>query len=212
MKTMFWVIVGWAALVILNTACFALDFKEKGADRLNRLGENYGGLYIFDKEIRNEILQREKERNKLSSDERFITKKISKTRYFVDTDAINRELPRVLSNGCKYYVDKGFNFDDKPEYAYYENKFREYMGKATYKELRPYLSITSYYECKGKKYPITFYTMITYGVTSYGLFGDEAAGFEFKRSKLRSANGGEFHYFINGKFVKGNEEYEGEIY
>ncbi|TKX30718.1 tRNA 2-selenouridine synthase, partial [Campylobacter taeniopygiae] len=52
-------------------------------------------------------------------------------------EAIEKKFPQVLSNGCKYYRDDhhydikdpdyDFNFDDKPEFAYYEDKLKEYM-------------------------------------------------------------------------------------
>ncbi|PZT47196.1 tRNA 2-selenouridine synthase, partial [Helicobacter valdiviensis] len=63
--------------------------------------------------------------------------------------AAKKKFPQVLFNGCKYYrndhnydvndPDYEFNFKDKPEFAYYEDQFRAYMGEETYKKLRPYL-------------------------------------------------------------------------
>nr|WP_250325026.1 tRNA 2-selenouridine synthase [Campylobacter lari] len=135
---------------------------------------------------------------------------------------IEKKFPQVLSNGCKYYrndynydvddPDYDFNFDDKPEFAYYEDQFKAYMGEENYKKLRPYLGMTTYYVCEGKKYPIVFATMIDYKVKSYGLFGDEGRGFSFSSISRKSAGGGSFHYFTNGKFIKSDEKYTGQSY
>ncbi|WP_353477249.1 tRNA 2-selenouridine synthase [Campylobacter jejuni] len=136
-----------------------------------------------------------------------------------DLEVLNKILPQVLSNGCKYYRSdyryKGkadFNFKDKPEFAYYEDQFKAYMGEENYKKLRPYLGMTTYYVCEGKKYPVVFDTMIDYKVKSYGLFGDEGRGFSFSSISRKSAGGGHFHYFTNGKFIKSDEKYTGQSY
>ncbi|MBT0828900.1 tRNA 2-selenouridine synthase [Campylobacter lari] len=135
---------------------------------------------------------------------------------------VEKKFPQVLSNGCKYYrndynydvddPDYDFNFDDKPEFAYYEDQFKAYMGEENYKKLRPYLGMTTYYVCEGKKYPVVFATMIDYKVKSYGLFGDEGRGFSFSSISRKSAGGGSFHYFTNNKFIKSDEKYTGQSY
>ncbi|HEB7546104.1 TPA: tRNA 2-selenouridine synthase [Campylobacter coli] len=135
---------------------------------------------------------------------------------------VEKKFPQVLSNGCKYYrndynydikdPDYDFNFDDKPEFAYYEDQFKAYMGEENYKKLRPYLGMTTYYVCEGKKYPVVFATMIDYKVKNYGLFGDEGRGFSFSSISRKSAGGGSFHYFTNGKFIKSDEKYTGQSY
>lgn len=64
-----------------------------------------------------------------------------------------KKFPQILSNGCKYYRndynykigESNFNFKDKPEFAYYEDQFKAYMGEENYKKLRPYLGMTTYY-------------------------------------------------------------------
>lgn len=48
-----------------------------------------------------------------------------------------KKFPQILSNGCKYYRndynykigESNFNFKDKPEFAYYEDQFKAYMGE-----------------------------------------------------------------------------------
>ncbi|HFP7536194.1 TPA: tRNA 2-selenouridine synthase [Campylobacter jejuni] len=193
----------------------ACAFKDNKASELETLASNYGGIYIFDRKAREEILQREKERDEYMDD-------FFKTHeYFTvsDLEVLNKILPQVLSNGCKYYRSdyryKGkadFGFKDKPEFAYYEDQFKAYMGEENYKKLRPYLGMTTYYVCEGKKYPVVFDTMIDYKVKSYGLFGDEGRGFSFSSTRYTGVGGGHFHYFTNGKFIKSDEKYTGQSY
>ncbi|WP_243832619.1 hypothetical protein [Campylobacter sp. US33a] len=52
--------------------------------------------------------------------------------------------------------------------------------------------------------------MIDYKVKNYGLFRDEGREFSFTNTSYSSAADGSFHCFINGKFVKSDEEYKGE--
>ncbi|WP_251820231.1 tRNA 2-selenouridine synthase [Campylobacter jejuni] len=194
----------------------ACAFKDNKASELETLASNYGGIYIFDKKIREEILENERKKGEAM-------KKMSLGDDFWDQlKVIEKKFPQVLSNGCKYYRDdyinsykigeSNFNFKDKPEFAYYEDQFKAYMGEENYKKLKPYLIMSSYYVCKGKRYPITFYTMIDYKVKSYGLFGDEGRGFSFSSISRKSAGGGHFHYFTNGKFIKSDEKYTGQSY
>lgn len=186
------------SLIVLSACSFGMSASNKELDKLNN---EYGGVYIFDKKLREEIIQREKERDKFM-DDWFKTHKL-----FTKDDLVelNNKFPQVLSNGCKYFLE-GFNFDDVPEYAYYENKIKEYMGEQNYYTLRPFLGISSYYQCGEKKYPLTFVTRISYDIKSYGLFGDEAAGFRLSQWRTTSARGKKyFHYLINGKFIRGEE-------
>lgn len=75
-----------------------------------------------------------------------------------------KKFPQILSNGCKYYRndynykigESNFNFKDKPEFAYYEDQFKAYMGEENYKKLRPYLGMTTYYVCEGKNILLFF--------------------------------------------------------
>ena len=190
------------SLIVLSACSFGMSASNK---ELDKLADEYDGIYVFDKKLREEIIQREKERDKFM-DDWFKTHKL-----FTKDDLVelNNKFPQVLSNGCKYFLE-GFNFDDVPEYAYYENKIKEYMGEENYYTLRPYLGITSYYECGEKKYPLTFSAMIDYPVKKYGLFGDEAAGFRLSQWVYKKAGSKNrhryFYYLINGKFMKSDEK------
>ncbi|WP_252400282.1 hypothetical protein [Campylobacter jejuni] len=150
MKIILVIVFTLFSLVFLS----ACSFKAKEASELENLTRNYGGIYIFDKKIREEILENERKRTELENDDKFRTKigqlKSGELIYKIDSTAVDKLLPQVLSNGCKYYRDDynydvkdpdyDFNFDDKPEFAYYEDQFKAYMGEETYKKLRPGLT------------------------------------------------------------------------
>nr|WP_250325644.1 hypothetical protein [Campylobacter lari] len=200
----------------------ACAFKENKASELETLASNYGGIYIFDKKIREEILENERKIKEYNQWINNISASDEELRANIKKYDVEKKFPQVLSNGCKYYrndynydvddPDYDFNFDDKPEFAYYEDQFKAYMGEENYKKLRPYLGMTTYYVCEGKKYPVVFATMIDYKVKSYGLFGDEGRGFSFSSISRKSAGGGSFHYFTNNKFIKSDEKYTGQSY
>ncbi|EOB4244181.1 hypothetical protein ACIT2J_001900, partial [Campylobacter jejuni] len=186
----------------------ACAFKDNKASELETLASNYGGIYIFDKKIREEILENERKIKEYNQWINNISASDEELRANIKKYDVEKKFPQILSNGCKYYRDDynydvddpdyDFNFDDKPEFAYYEDQFKAYMGEENYKKLRPYLGMTTYYVCEGKKYPVVFDTMIDYKVKSYGLFGDEGRGFSFSSISRKSAGGGHFHYFTNG--------------
>ncbi|STA74153.1 tRNA 2-selenouridine synthase [Campylobacter lari] len=200
----------------------ACAFKDNKASELETLASNYGGIYIFDKKIREEILENERKIKEYNQWIDNISASDEELRANIKKYDVEKKFPQVLSNGCKYYrndynydvndPDYDFNFDDKPEFAYYEDQFKAYMGEENYKKLRPYLGMTTYYVCEGKKYPVVFATMIDYKVKSYGLFGDEGRGFSFSSISRKSAGGGSFHYFTNNKFIKSDEKYTGQSY
>ncbi|MGH2267545.1 hypothetical protein [Campylobacter taeniopygiae] len=66
--------------------------------------------------------------------------------------------------------DYDFNFKDKSEFAYCEDKLKEYMGEENYKKVRPYMGMSTYYVCKGKKYPVVFYTRFMYVAKCFVFF------------------------------------------
>ncbi len=47
-------------LSLLSLVLSACAFKEKKASEIETLASNYGGIYIFDKKIREEILENER--------------------------------------------------------------------------------------------------------------------------------------------------------
>ncbi|WP_251822866.1 hypothetical protein [Campylobacter jejuni] len=200
----------------------ACAFKDNKASELETLASNYGGIYIFDKKIREEILENERKIKEYNQWINNISASDEELRANIKKYDVEKKFPQVLSNGCKYYrndynydvddPDYDFNFKDKPEFAYYEDQFKAYMGEENYKKLRPYLLMTTYYVCEGKKYPVVFSTRFMYSKKSYGLFGDEGRGFSFSSTRYTGVGGGHFHYFTNGKFIKSDEKYNLERY
>ncbi|MCW0204795.1 hypothetical protein [Campylobacter lari] len=129
----------------------ACAFKENKASELETLASNYGGIYIFDKKRREEILENERKIKEYNQWINNISASDEELRANIKKYDVEKKFPQVLSNGCKYYRSdyryKGkanFGFKDKPEFAYYEDQFKAYMGEENYKKLRPYLGMTTY--------------------------------------------------------------------
>ena len=84
------------------------------------------------------------------------------------------------------------------------------MGEEAFNKLKGGLKVTSYYVDKdNREIPITVYTAASASVTTYGLYGDEGAGFRLTRKDLVTLAGSNIFYLKNGKFVKSNEKREG---
>ncbi|WP_148787349.1 hypothetical protein [Campylobacter concisus] len=66
------------------------------------IAKKYGGVYVFDEKLEKEIDKREEERRIMTKG--LSGKKLAENRYAVDMTPVNEKLPRVLSNGKKYYV------------------------------------------------------------------------------------------------------------
>ena len=85
--------------------------QTSSADKeTERIAEEYGGIYVFDKKLRDEIIQREKERREYM-DDWFKTHK-----FFTKDDLIqlDKTHPQTLSNGYKYFA-KGLSVQDMKE-------------------------------------------------------------------------------------------------
>ncbi|WP_210671057.1 hypothetical protein, partial [Helicobacter cinaedi] len=150
-----------------------------------RIAKEYGGIYVFDKAIRDEIIALEKqeliERKKVSLDDPNFVKKM----------VALEEKYSILSNGCKYYL-KGPSKQELKEndWSLYYQKVKEYMGEEIFEKLKKGLAITSYYIDKnGKVIPITMLTYISTTITTYGLYGDEGAGFRFTETRKTGMGG-----------------------
>ncbi|HEH5010819.1 TPA: hypothetical protein SHD04_001872 [Campylobacter coli] len=168
-----------------------------------KFAKEYGGIYVFDKEIRDEIIQREKEREEAEQ------KVTTGDTFWEQREAIDKNLPQILSNGCKYGFSFYGSYDDEYLKPYYQ-KIKEYMGEEAFNKLKGGLKVTSYYVDKdNREIPITVYTAASASVTTYGLYGDEGAGFRLTRKDLVTLAGSNIFYLKNGKFVKSNEKREG---
>ena len=204
MKYFILIFIGLITLVII-TSCGLIQTSSADKEKV-RIADEYGGIYVFDKAIRDEIIALEKqeliERKKVSLDDPNFVKKM----------VALEEKYSILSNGCKYYI-KGPSKQELKEndWSLYYQKVKEYMGEEIFEKLKKGLAITSYYVDKnGKVIPITMFTYISTTITTYGLYGDEGAGFRLTNRYSVGIAGGNIFYLENGKFIKSDEIRKGE--
>ena len=173
-----------------------------------KLSKEYGGVYVFYPEFREEIKKREKERRAYMDKYLGEKIKIGDKFQFVNFTYVDSILPQTLSNGCKYHNQA---FGPYREYfePYYE-KIKEFVGEEVYKKLKPSLKITSFYRCKdGSEELITIYTDILDIYTQYGLFGDTGKGIRLTNNVLIDIGGSNTFELRDGKFEKVDKKYEG---
>jgi len=167
------------------------------------IAKKYGGVYVFDEKLEKEIDKREEERRIMTKG--LSGKKLAENRYAVDMTPVNEKLPRVLSNGKKYYVttrDYGNEFKKQawmPER--YSDLIVNYIGK-DYEKFKPSFSFDYFYVDNDQIVPISLSVTYSYKVAKFGLFGDEASGIRFKEIYYSYVIGGNRFEFINNKFEK----------
>ncbi|RDU59783.1 hypothetical protein [Helicobacter sp. MIT 14-3879] len=213
MKIFIFIVVGLGILLFLSSC--GLLYTTKYDKEAFKLSEEYGGIYVFNKEIRDEIkkLQEEeiaKRRLVENNDPDFYEKMIALEKKY-----------SILSNGCKYFIKEviiGVKEDKKEaKFEPYYQKIKEYMGEKVFNKLDIYL--TSYYKCGDKVIPISFFIKAYGTITEYGLYGfDEVnGGYRFSKKSYFGASANNIFYLINDKFVKSNqkiseEKTEGRLY
>ena len=167
------------------------------------IAKKYGGVYVFDEKLEKEIDKREEERRIMTKG--LNGKKLAENRYAVDMTPVNEKLPRVLSNGKKYYLttrDYGSDFKKQawiPER--YSDLIVNYIGK-DYEKFKPSFSFDYFYVDNDQIVPISLSVTYSYKVAKFGLFGDEASGIRFKEIYYSYVLGGNRFEFINNKFEK----------
>ena len=167
------------------------------------IAKKYGGVYVFDEKLEKEIDKREEERDKYLDD---FFKNNNRDFDLNDQAIMNEKLPRVLSNGKKYYVttrDYGNDFKKKAEVPeIYLNKIIEFIGK-DYDIYTPNVTLKYFYaDNSGNIVPVKTIATYIYEITTFGISGDEASGIKFSSSNLTAAKGGNRFEFINNKFEK----------
>ena len=204
MKYFILIFIGLITLVIC-ASCGLIQTSSADKEKV-RIADEYGGIYVFDKAIRDEIIALEKqeliERKKVSLDDPNFVKKM----------VALEEKYSILSNGCKYFA-KGLSVQEyeRTDLSPYKEKIKEYTGEEAYNILHKGLFVSSYYVDKNNKViPITFYTYIYDTITTYGLYGDEGAGFRLTDRYSVGIAGGNIFYLENGKFIKSDEIRKGE--
>ena len=166
------------------------------------IAKKYGGVYVFDEKLEKEIDKREEERRIMTKG--LSGKKLAENRYAVDMTPVNEKLPRVLSNGKRYYSRKdNIKIDNYKILNNYEEKLKEFMGK-DYDKYENYLSINLgyFYIDNDTIVPISIGVSTLYTEVTFGLYGDEASGIKFTKESTQRLIGDNKFYLADNKFQK----------
>ncbi len=169
------------------------------------IAKKYGGIYVFDEKLEKEIDNREEERRIMTKG--LSGKKLAENRYAVDMTPVNEKLPRVLSNGKRYYSRKdNIKIDNYKILNNYEEKLKEFMGK-DYDKYENYLSINLgyFYIDNDTIIPISIGVSTLYTEVTFGLYGDEASGIKFTKESTQRLIGDNKFYLADNKFQKINK-------
>ena len=204
-----------AIILLLLTSIFLIACSANQASNninnseIKELGKKYGGVYIFNKKFYEEIEKREAERKELSKtlgDKiRSNPRKIKQgdkfiTIYDVDMTLINKQLPRILSNGKPYYTPTR-TYEKKPELSNQDRqKIINYIGTENYNKFKPTM-LPSYFYVDDNNNVVAIAVSVYYavGYTKYGLFGDEGRGFSLSRKDIKDIGGNGKFYFDSHK-------------
>ena len=192
---------------IFLIACSANQASNKISNsELENLASKYGGVYVFNQKFVEEIDRREKERSDYMDD--FF--KNNKRNFKRDDLAImDKQLPRTLSNGKRYYTiwttyenETGKKVKISKEFT---DKIKNFIGLENYKNAGASIDMSYFYIDKDNiAIPIRL-TLNFYNISkSYGLYGDEGRGISFSKERLINIAGDNVFYFDSSKntFVK----------
>ena len=168
------------------------------------IAKKYGGVYVFDEKLEKEIDKREEERRIMTKG--LSGKKLAENRYAVDMTPVNEKLPRVLSNGKRYYL-RWIDYENETGKEVkipndYVEKIINYIGKENLEKYTPNLSMSYFYIDGDKVVPIRTSASYLYRIKTFTLYGDEASGIKFIKDDIGLAKGGNRFEFINNKFQK----------
>ena len=199
-----------AIILLLLTSIFLIACSANQASNkisnseLENLASEYGGVYVFNQKFVDEIEKREAERKELSK--KMKGRDLGDGLYAIDPKPINEKLPRILSNGKKYYTrwtvyERETNKEAKvPEI--YINKIKEFIGMQDYNKHKPYIDLIKFYiESDGSIVPIVMTVDYYIKKKNYGLYGDEGRGFSLSQTTLENISG-------NNKFILNNNKFE----
>ena len=203
----------FTAFILLLTSIFLIACSANQANKkisnseLENLAKQYGGVYIFDEKFEKEIEKIEAERKELSK--KMKGRDLGDGLYAIDPKPINEKLPRILSNGKRYYT-RWIDYENQtgkeakvPEV--YINKIKEFIGDDFSKQ-RPELLMLYLYEDKDMAIPVTVRVSYTYVKTSYGLYGDEGRGFKLSKQNFVTRTSKDRFILTNNKFIKANKD------
>ena len=167
------------------------------------IAKKYGGVYVFDEKLEKEIDKREEERDKYLDD---FFKNNNRDFDLNDQTIMNEKLPRVLSNGKRYYL-RWIDYENETGKEVkipndYVEKIINYIGKENLEKYTPNLSMSYFYIDGDKVVPIRTSASYLYRIKTFTLYGDEASGIKFIKDDIGLAKGGNRFEFINNKFEK----------
>ena len=198
-------------ILLLLTSIFLIACSANQASNnisnseLESLASKYGGVYVFNQKFVEEIEKREAERKELSK--KMKGRDLGDGLYAIDPKPINEKLPRILSNGKKYYTrwtvyERETGKEAKvPEI--YINKIKEFIGMQDYNKHKPYIDLIKFYiESDGSIVPIVMTVDYYVKKKNYGLYGDEGRGFSLSQTTLKNISGDNKFILNNNKFEK----------
>ena len=172
------------------------------------IAKKYGGVYVFDEKLEKEIDKREEERRIMTKG--LSGKKLAENRYAVDMTPVNEKLPRVLSNGKRYYL-RWVDYENETRKKIktpqiYKDKIKEFIGSEDYEKFKPSYDLGYFYiddndEIRAIDLSLDYYVV----ETTYTLSGDEASGIKFTKNRYINVAGDNYFYFIDNKFQKINK-------
>ena len=172
------------------------------------IAKKYGGVYVFDEKLEKEIDKREEERRIMTKG--LSGKKLAENRYAVDMTPVNEKLPRVLSNGKKYYL-RWVDYENETRKKIktpqiYKDKIKEFIGSEDYEKFKPSYDFGYFYIDDNDEVRVIDLSLDYYVVeTTYTLSGDEASGIKFTKNRYINVAGDNYFYLIDNKFQKINK-------
>ena len=169
------------------------------------IAKKYGGVYVFDEKLEKEIDKREEERDKYLDD---FFKNNNRDFDLNDQAIMNEKLPRVLSNGKKYYVTTRDYGNDFKKQAWmpreYSEKINEFIGKENLEKIKPSKLLSYFYADNENGDIVPIVVSVYYNVPTivFGLYGDEASGIKFTKTIINDVGGDDYFYLIDNKFQK----------
>ena len=171
------------------------------------IAKKYGGVYVFDEKLEKEIDKREEERQIMTKG--LSGKKLAENRYAVDMTPVNEKLPRVLSNGKRYYL-RWVDYENETRKKIktpqiYKDKIKEFIGSEDYEKFKPSYDLGYFYIDDNDEVRVIDLSLDYYVVeTTYTLSGDEASGIKFTKNRYINVAGDNYFYLIDNKFKKIN--------
>ena len=172
------------------------------------IAKKYGGVYVFDEKLEKEIDKREEERRIMTKG--LSGKKLAENRYAVDMTPVNEKLPRVLSNGKRYYL-RWIDYENETRKKIktpqiYKDKIKEFIGSEDYEKFKPSYDLGYFYIDDNDEVRVIDLSLDYYVVeTTYTLSGDEASGIKFTKNRYINVAGDNYFYLIDNKFQKINK-------